>query len=95
VSVPGSLPFLPVLPLFIFAAEVCVVTLCTIRTIFVARGMKFLAPLLGFFEVSIWLFAIGAVMKNLNDIACYAAFAGGFPLGRKRSSLNPFRLRAA
>jgi uncharacterized protein YebE (UPF0316 family) len=69
------------LPLFIFLAEVCVVTISTMRTIFVARGMRFLAPLLGIFEVSIWLFAIGEVMKNLNDWRCSAAFAGGFTLG--------------
>ena len=67
--------------LFIFLAEVCVVTISTMRTIFVARGMKFLAPFLGMFEVSIWLFAIGEVMKNLNDWTCSAAFAGGFTLG--------------
>jgi uncharacterized protein YebE (UPF0316 family) len=69
------------LPLYIFLAEVCVVTISTMRTIFVARGMKFLAPLLGMFEVSIWLFAIGEVMKHLNDLSCSAAFAGGFTLG--------------
>ena len=69
------------LPVFIFFAELCVVTISTMRTIFVARGMKFLAPLLGFFEVSIWLFAIGQVMKNLSDLSCSAAFAGGFTLG--------------
>jgi uncharacterized protein YebE (UPF0316 family) len=77
----SALTDLPMLPLFIFIAEMCVVTLSTIRTIFVARGMKYLAPLLGFFEVSIWLFAIGEVMKNLNQVSCYAAFAGGFTLG--------------
>lgn len=69
------------LPVFIFAAEVCVVTISTLRTIFVARGMKYLAPLLGFFEVSIWLYAIGEVMKNLSDFSCSLAFAGGFTLG--------------
>jgi uncharacterized protein YebE (UPF0316 family) len=69
------------LPAFIFLAEVFVVTLSTLRTIFVARGMKVLAPLLGFFEVSIWLFAIGEVMKNLADLRCSLAFAGGFTLG--------------
>ena len=72
---------LSVLPVFIFFAELCVVTISTLRTIFVARGMKFLAPLLGFFEVSIWLFAIGQVMRNLSDVTCSAAFAGGFTLG--------------
>jgi uncharacterized protein YebE (UPF0316 family) len=69
------------LPLYIFAAEVCVVTISTMRTIFVARGMKYLAPLLGMFEVSIWLFAIGQVMSNLGDWRCAAAFACGFTLG--------------
>ena len=69
------------LPVFIFVAEACVITIATVRTIFVARGMKYLAPVLGFFEVSIWLFAIGEVMKNLNDVSCSLAFAGGFTLG--------------
>jgi uncharacterized protein YebE (UPF0316 family) len=67
--------------LFIFCAETCVVTLCTLRTIFVSRGMKYLAPLLGFFEVFTWLFAIGQVMRNLGDLRCSLAFAGGFTLG--------------
>jgi uncharacterized protein YebE (UPF0316 family) len=72
---------LPLSTLFIFVAEMCVVTIATMRTIFVARGMKVLAPVLGFFEVSIWLFAIGAVMRNLSDLSCSAAFACGFTLG--------------
>jgi uncharacterized protein YebE (UPF0316 family) len=69
------------LPVFIFFAELTVVTISTLRTIFVARGMKFLAPMLGCVEVSIWLFAIGQVMRNLSDVTCSAAFAGGFTLG--------------
>src|SRR4051812_25292195 len=71
----------PTLPLFIFVAEMCVVTLATLRTIFLSRGMKYLAPLLGFFEICTWLFAIGEVMKNLNDASCSLAFAAGFTLG--------------
>ena len=77
-SLDGSFSILPV---FVFLAEVTVVTLSTIRTIFVARGMKYLAPLLGLFEVSIWLFAIGQVMRNLNDPWCFIAFAAGFTMG--------------
>jgi uncharacterized protein YebE (UPF0316 family) len=57
------------------------VTLCTLRTIFLAKGMKLLAPLLGFFEVSIWLLAISEVMRNLGDMRCALAFAGGFTAG--------------
>jgi uncharacterized protein YebE (UPF0316 family) len=69
------------LPLLIFVAEICVVTISTVRIIFIARRRKVLAALLGVFEVSIWLFAIGQVMSNLNNPLCYLAFAGGFALG--------------
>jgi uncharacterized protein YebE (UPF0316 family) len=69
------------LPVVIFLAEMCVVTLNTLRTIFVARGNKVLAPLLGFFEVLIWLFAITKVMQNLDKATCAIAFALGFTLG--------------
>jgi uncharacterized protein YebE (UPF0316 family) len=65
----------------IFVAEVCVVTLSTMRIIFLSRGRRFLAPILGFFEIVIWLFAIGQIMRNLNSISCYLAFAGGFTMG--------------
>jgi uncharacterized protein YebE (UPF0316 family) len=72
---------LSILPILVFLAETCVVTLCTVRTICIARGRKGLAAALGFFEVSIWLFAIGQIMQNLADVSCYLAFAGGFSLG--------------
>ncbi len=70
-----------ILPLLVFVAELCVVTLGTIRIIFVARGLKLLAPLLGFGEVLIWLFAIGQIMLHLDSPACFLAFAGGFAAG--------------
>jgi uncharacterized protein YebE (UPF0316 family) len=69
------------IPLLIFAAEVCVVTLGTLRIIFVARGQKILAPLLGFFESFIWLVAISQIMRDLSDWSCFIAFALGFALG--------------
>jgi uncharacterized protein YebE (UPF0316 family) len=71
----------PILPILVFIAETCVVTISTVRTIFITRGRKELAALLGFFEVSIWLFAIAQVMQNLSSLDCYVAFAGGFSLG--------------
>lgn len=69
------------LPALVFAAETCVLTLATLRTIFIARGKKIPAAMLGFFEVSIWLFAIGQVMQNLGDWGNAVAFAAGFALG--------------
>lgn len=70
-----------ILPLLIFLARIMDVTLGTIRIVFVSRGKKFLAPLFGFFEVLIWLLAIGQIMKNLNNVACYLAYAAGFAAG--------------
>jgi uncharacterized protein YebE (UPF0316 family) len=76
-----SLPFFPGLPLLVFFAELGVVTLSTLRIIFITRGKKILAPIVGFFEITIWLFAIGQVMQNLSDLGCFLGFAGGFTLG--------------
>jgi uncharacterized protein YebE (UPF0316 family) len=87
-----SLPTSPALPLLVFGAELCVVTISTVRIIFVSRGMKVLAPILGFFEITIWLFAIGQIMQNLSDLGCYLGFAGGFTLGNYLGVLIEKRL---
>lgn len=68
-------------PCRIFFAEMCVVTFGTLRIIFIARGRKFLAPCLGFFEVTIWLFAITQVMSQVHNLWCFLAFAAGFSTG--------------
>lgn len=70
-----------ILPLLIFIARVCDVTLGTIRIIFVAKGKKYIAPMLGFFEALIWLTAMGQIMQNLTNVAAYLAYAGGFAMG--------------
>ncbi|UOY10379.1 DUF2179 domain-containing protein [Methanonatronarchaeum sp. AMET6-2] len=72
---------LVILPLLIFIARVIDVSMATIRTIFVVRGIKFLAALIGFFEILIWLLAIGQIMANLTDPVNYIAYAGGFATG--------------
>lgn len=69
------------LPSSIFVAEMAVVAISTMRIIFIGRGLKTMAAGLGFFEVTIWLFAIGQVMTNLDSPLCFAAFAGGFVAG--------------
>jgi uncharacterized protein YebE (UPF0316 family) len=72
---------MPWLALLIFVAETSVVTTGTVRTIFIAKGMKKLAAFLGLIEVSIWLFAISQIMQNLSSAACFAAYAAGFVTG--------------
>jgi uncharacterized protein YebE (UPF0316 family) len=69
------------LPALIFGAEMCVVTISTIRIISLSRGMKYTAALLGLVEIVVWLFAIGQVMQNLNNLGCSLAFAVGFAVG--------------
>jgi uncharacterized protein YebE (UPF0316 family) len=70
-----------VLPLLIFLARVADVSMGTIRVIFVSRGLKYLAPVMGFFEILIWLLAIGQIMRNLSSPICYVAYAAGFAAG--------------
>jgi uncharacterized protein YebE (UPF0316 family) len=70
-----------VIPLLIFCARMLDVSIGTLRVVFTSRGNKNVAPLLGFVEVLIWLVAIGQVMQNLNNVACYLAWAGGFAAG--------------
>ena len=69
------------LPFLIFLARIFDVTLGTLRVIFITRGMKYFSALVGFIEILIWLLAIGQIFKNLNNIACYVAYAGGFATG--------------
>lgn len=70
-----------ILPLLIFAARLLDVSLGTLRIIFVSHGLKYIAPLVGFVEINVWLLAIGQIMQNLDNIACSLAYAGGFALG--------------
>lgn len=69
------------IPLLICLARICDVTIGTIRIMYVARGIKVLSAILGFFEVLIWLFAIGQIISNLTNVVNYIAFATGYALG--------------
>ena len=70
-----------IIPLLIFFARIMDVTLGTLRIVFISKGDKMIAPALGFLEVLIWLVAITQVMQNLNNVASYLAWAGGFATG--------------
>lgn len=70
-----------IIPALIFLARICDVTLGTLRIVFISKGDKIVAPLLGFLEVLIWLVAITQVMENLSNVASYLAWAGGFAMG--------------
>jgi uncharacterized protein YebE (UPF0316 family) len=70
-----------ILPLLIFFARILDVSIGTLRLIFVSKGYKFYAPVLGFFEVVIWLIAIGQIMQHLDNFLCYLAYGLGFATG--------------
>jgi len=69
------------LPLLIFAARVTDVSLDTLRIIFISRGMKYIAPVIGFFEIIIWINAIGLVLMEGAPLTTTIAYALGFATG--------------
>lgn len=70
-----------VIPALIFGARIADVSLQTLRILFVSKSLRLLAAAVGFFEVLIWIFVLGVVMKNLSNWLCYIAYAGGFATG--------------
>jgi uncharacterized protein YebE (UPF0316 family) len=69
------------LPALIFIARILDQSIGTLRLIFISKGMKRIAPFLGFFEVIIWLLAVGQIMQHLDNWLCYVAYGAGFAMG--------------
>ena len=69
------------LPLLIFLARVFDVTLGTLRIIFTSRGLRNLAPVLGFVETFVWIVAVSSLVKHAQNVAAYFGYAGGFAMG--------------
>lgn len=70
-----------VLPLLIFCARIMDVSLGTVRLVLISRGFRYIAPIVGFFEITIWVIAIGQIMRNMSNPLCYIAYGGGFATG--------------
>jgi uncharacterized protein YebE (UPF0316 family) len=69
------------LPIIIFFGRIVDVTLGTLRIIFVSKGEKYKAPIIGFFEVLIWIVVISEVFNRANDAIAYISYAGGYAAG--------------
>jgi uncharacterized protein YebE (UPF0316 family) len=69
------------MPVLIFLARICDVSIGTLRIIFVSKGKRNIAPVLGFFEVLIWITAISKIMENLDHYINFVAYAAGFATG--------------
>ena len=53
----------------------------TLRMLLSVRGQRLLVPLIGFFEVMIWLFAAGSAIRFLDSPLHVVGYAGGFAMG--------------
>jgi len=65
---------------FIFILRVGDMTLDTLRVLFVMRGRKKIAWVLGFMQSAIYLLAIGRVLQNLDALSL-VGYAAGFATG--------------
>lgn len=65
----------------IFGLRVTDMTLDTLRVLFVIRGRKLYAWILGFCQATVFVIAISSVLKDLNNILNIIGYAAGFATG--------------
>ena len=70
-----------IVPILIFLARICDVSIGTLRMMFLMSGRRQTATLLGFFESLIWLIAISQILQNVTHPISYIAYAAGFATG--------------
>lgn len=70
-----------VVPLLIILARVADQSIGTLRIVYLGKGYKFLAPIIGFFEVLIWLIAVRQIFQHLDNYVYFIAYSLGFALG--------------
>ena len=68
-------------PLVIFFLRIVDVSLATLRMLLNVRGVKYIAPFIGFFEVIIWVTAVGTVIRFLDSPLHLIGYASGFAVG--------------
>lgn len=67
--------------LFIFGARIVDVSLATIRMLMVVQGRRIQAAFIGFFEVIIYIVALGKVVNGFDNPFNLLAYALGFACG--------------
>lgn len=68
-------------PLLIFILRIFDVSLSTLRILLSVRNQRVMVPVIGFFEVLIWIFAVGSAIRNLESAWHVLGYAGGFATG--------------
>ncbi len=67
-------------PVFIIVARILDVSMGTVRTIYVVRGARWTAAVLGFVEVIVWVLAVSGVLME-PTLVKILAYGVGFALG--------------
>lgn len=67
--------------LFIFVARVLDMSMFTVRMLFLVKGKRTTAAILGFFEVIVYVVALGKVVSGLSDPRNLLAYALGYACG--------------
>ena len=74
-------------PILIILARIADVSLGTLRIILVSKGLKAIAPIIGFFEVFIWILVAKQIITDVpneltfSSIIAYTSYALGYALG--------------
>ncbi len=71
----------------IFVARILDVSLATVRMLLVVRGKKYPAAFIGLMEASIYITALGRIVKNISDPWKVLAYGLGFASGTLLGSL--------
>ena len=69
------------LPFIIFFGRIIDVSLGTLRIIFVSKGERLKAPIVGFFEILIWVVIISQVFSRDDSMIAYLSYAAGYAAG--------------
>jgi uncharacterized protein YebE (UPF0316 family) len=77
------LEFIPaaLLPVVIFFIRVADMSLDTLRVLFVVRGRRPQAWVVGFVQSALWVIAVASVLSHLDNLLNVLAYAAGFATG--------------
>jgi uncharacterized protein YebE (UPF0316 family) len=68
-------------PLLIFTLRIFDVSLATVRILLAVKGRRYIVPVIGFFEILIWIFAVGNAIRHLDSGLHVLGYAAGFSAG--------------
>lgn len=71
----------PIGALLIFLLRLVDVSMSITRMLFAVRGYRGVAASIGFFEVLVWLLAVGTTLQHLDSVLHVIGYAAGFAMG--------------